>query len=42
MEEDDDESVASVDPSADSESQDLSMDEDTEVKVNGVAHGGVN
>ena len=38
--EDDDESIASVDPNADTESQDYSMDEDTEsVRVNGVVHG---
>ena len=38
MEEEDDESIASADPTADAESQDLAMDEDTEVKVNGVIH----
>ena len=38
MEEDDEESVVSVDNTADLESQDYTMDDDTHVKVNGVVH----
>ena len=39
-EEDDDESVASADPNAATESDDMSVDDETEVKVNGVGHAG--